>query len=82
MGAAFARWGLPGMLCMLLFIGVVGWWAVSGLWWVIEGTVYVFGVVAGFIYLSLLVSGIRWLRNRGKPGDHLLLHGRTRRWPD
>jgi len=81
-GASFARWGLPGLLCMVLLMGALGWWLVTSVWWLIEGTVYVFGLGAGVGYLILFVSAVRWLRNRGRPGDHLLLYGRNRRWPD
>lgn len=80
LGQAFQRWGLLGLLCTLLLMLGVGWWLVSYLWWLVEGTVFVLGGVAGLGYLLLFGFIVRRLRNR-RGSEHLLSYGR-RRWPD
>lgn len=79
LAGAFYRWGLVGLVCAVLLLGVLWWWALSTFWWLITGAVYVFGVVAGVVYLSLLLAVIGRLRMRRRD-THLMRLGRRREW--
>jgi hypothetical protein len=79
-GHAFLRWGIAGALCALVFVGLLFWWALSALWWLVEGALFVAGLIAGAGYLVLLIALVLWLRGRRR-SDHLLEYGR-RRWPE
>jgi hypothetical protein len=80
LGQAFQRWGLPGLLCTLLLMMGVGWWLVSGLWWLVTGAVFVLGGLAGLGYVLVVVFVVGWFRGR-RTSEHPLSFGR-RRWPD
>lgn len=77
---SFIRWGLPGALCALLVLALIFWWALTALWWLVEGALFVIGALAGLGYLLLLIFLIRWLRDR-RQSEHLLSYGR-RGWLD
>ena len=80
LAGAFYRWGLPGLVMALLLMAVAFWWVASALWWLVTGAVYVFGGVAGLVYLTYFIALVRYLRGRRR-GEHLLEYGRRRRWP-
>jgi hypothetical protein len=79
LAGAFYRWGLFGLLCALLLLAAAAWWFLATFWWLITGAVYVFGVIAGLVYFSLLVALIARLRARRRD-THLMRLGRRREW--